>query len=278
MREELKALDDLHGMDDLWQRVRTQEPRPDDPEPERPWRNRTRTLVLAAGALAFVVVILATLRPLGDDGSAPASVGATPTQAPSATPTQTAAVPKALVLRCGSDGATSVASHVEAQADGVHVKITGASPHVEFKGGGAALIDGTKAELVFSLAPGQNAVRCVLGNPDRGDYLPFEVVDPKGLWVDPTLDCPGRSKEVEYLDTQPLQVKGDPSDEMMSFTEEEFAGRFPDEGSVIRVGYPEADRPYFGFVSSAGSVLGIVGFHEGLPGDWLPEFYRVCQF
>jgi hypothetical protein len=184
-----------------------------------------------------------------------------------------------LALDCAAGGETKVSPLVEASADGVHVTVTGASPHVQFKGGFAVIIDGTKAELVFSLAPGQNAVRCILDDQDRtGDYLPFEVVDPAGQWVDPTLDCPGGSKEVEYLNTQPLRVKGDPSGEMTAFTEEEFIGRFPDEGSVIRVGYPEADRPHFGFVSSTGSVLGIVGFYEGAPGDWLPEFYRACQF
>ena len=45
---------------------------------------------------------------------------------------------------------------------------------------------------------------------------------------------------MEYLNNQPLQVRGDPSDEMTNFTEEEFAGRFPDEGSVIDPGSPGA--------------------------------------
>ena len=196
-------------------------------------------------------------------------------------PPQTGTAPTTLVLDCATSGETRVSPRVEASPDGVHVKITGASPEVQFKGGLGVSIFGTRAEFVFSLAPGQNAVRC-LDQHRTGDYVPFEVVDPEGLWVDPTIDstleCPGRSEEVEYVDNQPLQVEGDPSDEMKAFTEDEFAGRFPGTGYAIPLGYPEAERPYFGFMTSSGSVLGIVGFYEGLPGDWLPEFYRACQF
>lgn len=279
MREELKALDDL-DMGDLWQRVRSRKPGPDDPDPRRPWKTRTVTYLLSAAALALVVLIVATLLPLGDERPTPASVGISPTQSPSATPpAEAGTVPTTLVLECGPGGATSVSPQVEASADGVHVEITGGSPEVMFKGWGGVFINGTAAGLVLDISPGPHAVRCGFGQEDRtGDYHPFEVLDPAGLWVDPTLDCPGQSMEVEYVNNEALHIEGDPSDEMTAFTKKEFAGRFPEAGSVIPVGYPEADRPYFGYVSSSGSVLGIVGFHEGLPGDWLPEFYRACKF
>jgi len=280
MRDELKALDDLE-MGDLWQRARSRTPGPDDPDPRRPWKSRTVAYVLSAAALALIAMIVATLRPLGDERPTPAPVGTSPTQSPSATPSaETGPVTKTLVLECGSGRVTNVSPGVEASADGVHVQVisTGGWPEVTFKGWGSVIIDGTRATLALDLPPGRHGVRCVFDKSDRtGDYHPFEVVDPAGLWVDPTLDCPGQSMEVEYVNNEALPVDGDPSDEMTAFTEKEFADRFPEAGTVTPVGYPQAERPYFGYVTPSGSVLGIVGFHEGLPGDWLPEFYRACK-
>lgn len=200
---------------------------------------------------------------------------------PSATSAETGTVTKTLVLECGSGRVTNVSPGVEASADGVHVQVisTGGWPEVMFKNWGSVIIDGTRATLALDLPPGSHGVRCVFDKSDRtGDYYAFEVVDPDGLWMDLTLDCPGKSIEVEYVNNEPLHAHGDPREEMTAFTEKQFAGRFPEAGTVTPVGYPQAERPYFGYVTSSGSVLGIVGFHEGLPGDWLPEFYRACKF
>ena len=196
-----------------------------------------------------------------------------------------------LALECGPGSETIVSEQVAAQSDGVHIEVTSSSwPHVLFKGlGMSVIVDGTRASLVLDLPPGIHRVGCGFsGEGEVVEYVPFEVVDPNSYWVDPTLDCPGKAMGAEYVNNEPLTIDGDPTDEMIAFSEEEFAGRFSEAGSeagsVVVVGYPESDQRLVGYMSTSGSVLGVVRFHGGGVGAdggnlglWLPESYRACE-
>ena len=107
MREQMEALDDLE-MDDLWERVRTRTPSPEEPEPGHNWRARSLAYALSGLVLAFIVVLVMTLLPLGDEHKSP-TVNTPPAPAP-ATATATLIGPVAADLHSLSSPASELAA------------------------------------------------------------------------------------------------------------------------------------------------------------------------
>jgi hypothetical protein len=110
----------------------------------------------------------------------------------------------------------------------------------------------------------------------------FEVSDPSGYWFDPDPDCSAAQAKGADLGVAPLEVQGDPSDEMLSAAEDVFrskiAGTALERGYEVRIGaYPkQADERVIVAVDRDGKVSGIVRFTEA-DSRWYPANYVTCD-
>ncbi len=188
------------------------------------------------------------------------------------------ATPEVLTVSCYGDQRTTVGPRVIAQPDGVHLLIEGTDAYVEVRIDGAfRRIEDAPRELVLPLPPGQHAVDCILpGASQVADPQSFEVIDPEGHWLDPTIDC--ATPDSADFDTGPIAVDGDPADELLSAGEGILRFRFDaPPGSFVFGGYPGSrqERTVV-LVDVEGSVIGIVTF-SNYGEQWFPGSYSYCS-
>ena len=131
---------------------------------------------------------------------------------------------------------------------------------------------------VLDLPPGSHTVGCLDGDVVNGEAT-FEVLDPGGFWVDPSLACSNPASVV--LNSGDLGTKGDPTDEMVAWA----AGwrtpgqpPLPDGGSFQPVGYPEArETRLLGYRSEGGDLVARFEFCRAGT-DWRPDGVLTCEY
>jgi hypothetical protein len=102
------------------------------------------------------------------------------------------------VITCHADGRTEVrSSAVWARPDGVHVLVINRADRVTRVDGLGIGVKPGRTELVVEVAPGSVSVSCRPHPLDASSVdpstVPLEIVDPKGLYADPELECPDGS-------------------------------------------------------------------------------------
>jgi hypothetical protein len=213
-----------------------------------------------------------------------------PSSSDPATPSSSSADPatqQATVASITCDGsATRVEGDgtVAAMADGVHLHVENVGGDTQFNIADAAknvdIASGRSVDLVQPLDPGEHFVLCGF---DGGTFVQkIEVLDPNGYWFDQDPDCSADQSKGADIETTPLGVEGDPSDEIMtaasSIFESNIAGSALEAGYGIRTGaYPDqaGDRTIVA-VDTEGHVIGAVWFREH-DADWYPTSYVTCD-
>jgi hypothetical protein len=185
------------------------------------------------------------------------------------------------VARITCDGVTTTvdAGIVAAQPDGVHIEITNYSAidlAFDFESGGRNADRGT-TELVESLAPGPQRVRCQdpmadAGSPEGWAWL--NVVDPSAYWVDPQLDCAAggsaSSSAIDYAD-RPEGIR-DPIE-----AGRDALTRYLRDGDQLELGgYPEASDRKTVVLIRDGKVLASVNLERGTAG-WYNGGVGACN-
>lgn len=172
---------------------------------------------------------------------------------------------------------------VRPQRDGVHLLVENRTAHDlgisirQDSGGGGDNADRGTSEIVWPIAPGSAEVLCTgnEGISDNSGWRSLEILDPKGLWVPPEVDCgPLGGVSVghgDYIEG----VKGDPRDPVL-IAAERFAPLEPGD-EVQRAGYPEADNPLVRVVRD-GQVTDVVEYIRDDAGvGWLETEHRKCS-
>jgi hypothetical protein len=174
--------------------------------------------------------------------------------------------PDVAEVRCSRDGSTEIRTPiVQAQANGVHIDVR-VPAHADLafivkESGGRNAEDGP---FVFAVPPGRIHVACLDGyRQDPGDdslYLPIQVVDDEGVYVDATLSCENGegtfgSEPSESLGTEPVEAA-------RSF----LTGLEPDD-ELARVGYVERPSEASVAVRRDGEVVAVLRL-EPVKGGW----------
>jgi hypothetical protein len=173
---------------------------------------------------------------------------------------------------------------VAAMADGVHLHVENVGGDTQFNIADAAknvdIASGRSVDLVQPLDPGEHFVLC---GSDGGTFVEkIEVVDPNGYWFDADPDCSADESTSAELNSGPLGVEGDPTDEILaaahSIFESDLAGSALEGGYGIRTGgYPDqAEERTVVAVDTDGHVIGVVWFRES-NADWYPTLYVTCD-
>jgi hypothetical protein len=185
------------------------------------------------------------------------------------------AEPDVLAVSCYGDPTTQLdATEVAAAPDGVHLLVRSTVSYVEVQIDDDFIrIEDSPRELVLDLAPGEHGVQCIAPGADQvWDPIPFEVVDPNGYWLDPSVDCAPPADIVD-LDADVITVEGDPRGELLAVGESLFS----EEGEATIGGYPESlpDRSVI-MLNEDGSVIGRANFHLDERG-WFVDSYVTCE-
>jgi hypothetical protein len=130
-------------------------------------------------------------------------------------------------------------------------------------------------ERVLWLEPGAHQVWCTPSNAGQtADPQTFEVTDPSGHWVDPWITCD--DNRGGSVDADPIDVVGDPSDEILAAGEEILRSVTQEPGAIVFGGYPASpDDRRVVLIGEDGATRGEVRI--GLVrGAWTPEGYSYC--
>ena len=172
---------------------------------------------------------------------------------------------------------------IRPQRDGVHLlvhnrtqKDMGISYQQGRLGAGDNADRGT-TEVVFQIAPGAAEVLCTgnEGISDESGWASLEIVDPRGLWVPPEVDCgPLGGVSVghgDYIEG----VKGDPRDPVL-IAAERWGPLEPGE-EVQRAGYPKGENRLVRLVRD-GRVVEVVEYTRDRAGaGWLETEHTKCS-
>jgi hypothetical protein len=193
-----------------------------------------------------------------------------------------------LDVECGGDIALDRNS-VVAGRDGVHIVVANAildapttfeiSPA---RPGEVPVSDtdvrgGDRFDWTWSLAPGRYVATCryvtTPGGDARSASLSFEVTDPNGVFVDPSLECEGGSiYEVHPPPIPDPSVQGgDPQGAVESHLE-----GLADDDIVKRAGGYPGQAPTIVTIERTGHVIGSVSFFETAGGSAFVDTIRGC--
>jgi hypothetical protein len=188
-----------------------------------------------------------------------------------------AEAPTVAEITCDGSTTRVLTPEVEAQPDGVHVRVTNTSSTdlaIDFGevGGDNAPI-GTH-EVVWSFFPGQVRVGCWDPTVEREPSLDasFTVVDPNGYFVPSMLDCGGGeavSGFVDYVEGA-TGWTGDPVD----IAREHALGLLPPD-DVSYAGYPKQQQPQVRVLRN-GALIAVFDFSDDGHGGWLMSSYQAC--
>jgi hypothetical protein len=179
---------------------------------------------------------------------------------------------------CTERGTSLRTPVVQAQPDGVHIRVTNeAGENVTFvvdEIGG----DNPEGEQVWPLPPGTGKIGCWY-SPEEPDLVTVEVVDPRGLWVSPRLDC----RSVVSGEGDGGVERGDPRDPILIAREffEVIAGPLGPDDAVERAGYPKAQIRQVRLVRED-RVVAVANYVDASFGGgeagsgWIEEGYQAC--
>jgi hypothetical protein len=184
-------------------------------------------------------------------------------------------------VTCADDGTRVLDPVVEAQPDGLHLRVTNENAQeVHFTvernsrgGAGGAAPSGT-SEHVFAVGPGEWAVTCYVESAGSPGGATFELVD-TGIWVSTEIDdC--EIPESSHGDP-PRRVTDDRSElpELASRGLEDFMGLEPGY-AVEPAGYPEQREAIFR-ARRDGRTIGTMSFYPDGEGAWLEGSATACS-
>jgi hypothetical protein len=189
-----------------------------------------------------------------------------------------AAAPTVAAIEC-SPGRLEGPERVRTRPDGVHLTLTRSTDDLYFsledaRGhpfGPNSSTEGSAETL--DLAPGMAVARCTTTDEATTLIGRLEVVDDRGYWVSPDLECAGGS--VSYHPLFEAQSKGDPAppvDQVRAHYEDRLR-----EGDVVEVaGYPEARNRSVRIVRDD-RVVALVEYRPVEGGGWLPDSSNHCE-
>lgn len=184
-------------------------------------------------------------------------------------------VPDVADVVCEKDGIRILTPTVRPRSDGVHINIvnvSGSDAAFVFESGGR----NASGTLVLPIAPGTEELGCVIGMEDAGKIKKetLEVVDPEGLYVQSSADCPGGTVSSSGGLLTP-DARGDVGDPV-AMTRERFAEQLQPGDEVIRAGYPDDPEPVVAVVREARTVLVQKFFPDG-EDRWFMDEYTACS-
>jgi hypothetical protein len=195
-----------------------------------------------------------------------------------ATATQEPVVADVLNVTCDGQGTRIDATSIQASPGGVGIYTQPYNQRVDL------LFDGDREEILIvdyaaatiDLPPGQHTISCLYDGDIGLGSEAFEVVDPEGHWMDPSIDCAPPADEAD-VDTDAIPVEGDPNDELLAVGDSILTSKLGQEGPVALGGYPEARGSRIVVrLDEEGSVVGRVNFR--LSGqDWFIDSYVTCE-
>ncbi|MGH2591422.1 MAG: hypothetical protein ACRDGW_11590 [Actinomycetota bacterium] len=185
---------------------------------------------------------------------------------------------------CEADGSTSVFTpEVLARRDGVHLVVDNRLDEpASLIGGFGFDVDPGVSEWTLQTAPGDRAVACWPfsdhGSGDEPDTIPFQVLDPDGMYVPPAeLECPDDLQWATILDF--IDVTTGFSNDPVEAVRQSIRGLQPGDAiSLSRSGYPAADTEGEGtvVVDRDGRAVAIFGVTLADDGRWLVSGGRGC--
>jgi hypothetical protein len=178
---------------------------------------------------------------------------------------------------CRRDGSTKLLTPVVAVSrDGVHVRVHNHTGEwVSLNGLAVDAPEGVSRE-VSQIPPGNVEEACWPYSRHEGKHpkaVPLRIVDPRGVWIDPELECEGdlvQSSIWDYAVGAPGR-DGSP----VAITKRTFRG-LDAEDVVRRAGYPEARSPTVAVVRD-GRTVASASFHRADEGGWLVGGTSRCS-
>lgn len=190
---------------------------------------------------------------------------------------------------CDEEGTRVLTPEVRPQPDGVHVVLdnrTGQDLALSFDSGywdGGDNANMGSTEYVWLAPPGPVDLACFgkREEPNLQAGASFQVIDPDGLWVSPSLECePGAHVVSTEGGSYASPPPGDPRDPVEIAKEERFAPFGP--GEVEAAGYPEAEHRLVRLIRDGRTVAVAeyvdASFAGGEPGSgWVESGYEACD-
>jgi hypothetical protein len=192
--------------------------------------------------------------------------------------------PEVARVDCVEAGTRLETPTVEAQADGVHIRVRNeAGRRVSFSvdeiGG-----DNPEGEQVWPIPPGLARVGCWKEGQEDPDWVALPVIDPRGLWVSPELECLTGGVAGSSGGSYGSPPKGDPRDPVEIGRDffETIAGPLGPDDVVERAGYPNTEIRQVRLVRD-GLVVAVAEYVDaswagGEPGSgWIEQGYEACD-